>query len=66
MGQTPAVKASEVTVGMRRVYNYGHTYTVKAVETKGGFLVFTIESKDGKSYTEKKRPNTLCAIIPER
>jgi hypothetical protein len=66
VGWCDTIPASELKVGMRRLYNYGAVYTVVAVEelNAGRWLVFTMrDDKTGKEYVGK-RVKATTPVVP--
>lgn len=62
-GQVPAIKAEDLTVGMRRMYNFGITHEVVAIAAKGKqSLAVTTRSNDGALCTATVRRNSLVAV----
>jgi hypothetical protein len=60
-GYQPAVMAKDIKPGMTRVYNYGHTYEIKAVEV-GKMVTLTVVSADGKEYQARHRPDKYIPV----
>ena len=69
IGEHPAKPAAEVVVGDKLAYNCGYNGLVKAIETRGSSLQFTIRMLDangdeyGPEHKRLKRPRTLVAVV---
>lgn len=63
IGQHPAKPASQLQVGERRVYNYGQSAEIVALERKGKSVYITTRSdKDGSTYVQRHGSEKLVAF----
>jgi hypothetical protein len=63
LGRVAAIKAEDLKVGMRRVYNYGIQNEVIAIEPKGkASLSLTTRGDNGATWTATIRRNSLVAV----
>jgi hypothetical protein len=67
VGNVPAIKASDLQVGMRQMYNYGSTATVMRIDPKGekSLSVIIRVDESGKLYTKTKRKDSLVPVITD-
>lgn len=62
-GQVPAIKAEDLKVGMRRMYNFGITSEIVAIAPKGKqSLTLSTRSADGQICTATIRRTSLVAV----
>jgi translation elongation factor P/translation initiation factor 5A len=68
IGLVKGIKASELQVGMRLVWNYGSAYDVVSIAPKGQQSLTVVERsiETGKEYTRTMRQNrTVAAYWPK-